>query len=42
MEFTVDWYRNWYEGKQDMFTYALRQVEAYCDLAKARGAKWLT
>lgn len=42
VEFTVDWYRNWYEGKQDMFTYALRQVEAYCDLAKAMGAKWLT
>lgn len=42
VEFTVDWYRTWHEGKQDMFAYALGQVDAYCSLAHARGAKWLT
>ena len=38
--FTVDWYRTWNEGKQDIYTYTVEQIEHYCQLAQARGAPW--
>jgi len=39
--FTVDWYRTWHAGQEDMYTYTLRQIERYCELANAREASWI-
>jgi CDP-glucose 4,6-dehydratase len=39
--FTVDWYRTWLKGDGQLYQYALGQVDAYCQLAKARGATWI-
>lgn len=39
--FTVDWYRAWLEGKADLYQYASRQIDAYCQLAKGRGVVWV-
>lgn len=38
--YTVDWYRSWHDGTQDMNSYTVEQIEQYCQLAKARGAEW--
>jgi CDP-glucose 4,6-dehydratase len=41
VEFTVDWYRTWNTGKQDMYAYTVNQIERYCLLAKTRGLSWI-
>ena len=41
VDFTVDWYRTWHDGSQNLFGYATGQVEHYCRLAMERGAPWL-
>jgi CDP-glucose 4,6-dehydratase len=38
---TVDWYRTWHEGQQDLHTYTVDQIEHYCQAAQARGAPWI-
>lgn len=38
---TVDWYRNWHEGKMHMYELAQRQINRYCDLARERGLAWV-
>ena len=40
VEFTVDWYRNWYEEKQDVHGYTVAQIERYCQLALERKMVW--
>ena len=40
VEFTVDWYRNWHEGKIDMYQYSRQQLDRYCQLAAARDVVW--
>jgi CDP-glucose 4,6-dehydratase len=37
---TVDWYRTWHEGKQDMLAYTRAQIERYGALAAERGLRW--
>lgn len=39
--FTVDWYRNWHEGKQDIYDYSVDQIKYYCDLAQVRQMSWV-
>ena len=39
--FTVDWYRTWHDGKQDMHVYAIDQINRYCQLALSRGLPWI-
>jgi CDP-glucose 4,6-dehydratase len=40
VELTVDWYRLWHERAVDMAELTQRQIERYCDLARARGLSW--
>ena len=40
VELTVDWYRIWHEGRQNMYTYSINQIHQYCTLARTRGAVW--
>lgn len=39
--FTVDWYRTWHEGKQDIYSFTVGQIERYCHLAQARQEVWV-
>ena len=39
--FTVDWYRSWHEGEQEMFSYTANQIEHYCLMAKDRFSVWV-
>lgn len=38
---TVDWYRAWDEGGNDMRQASLQQIRQYAELASARGAPWV-
>ena len=38
---TVDWYRNWHEGRQDIYLYTQAQIEQYSELAKQQCAAWI-
>ena len=38
--FTVDWYRTWHQRDQDMYGYALGQIEEYCRLAGLKSLPW--
>jgi CDP-glucose 4,6-dehydratase len=40
VEFTVDWYRKWHDGKVDMYEYTRGQIDRYRDLARERGLTW--
>ncbi|WP_316826376.1 CDP-glucose 4,6-dehydratase [Pedobacter miscanthi] len=40
IEFTSDWYYEFYKNKGDMFTYTKAQIEAYEDLALAEEIAW--
>lgn len=40
VELTVDWYRQWHEGKAPMYPFTLGQIDRYCELARARAARW--
>ena len=37
---TVDWYRNWYEGREEAYAYTLNQIEYFSRLAAQKGAVW--
>jgi CDP-glucose 4,6-dehydratase len=39
--FTVDWYRRFYEGKEDIFKMSCRQIEQYVELAKKSEHGWI-
>lgn len=39
--FTVNWYRSFYEGKEDTFTLSCKQIEQYIELAKRREHDWV-
>lgn len=41
VSFTVDWYRTWHDGQQDIYSYTVDQIERYCQLAEARGVPWI-
>lgn len=41
VSFTVDWYRTWHGGQQDLYPYTIEQIEQYCQLAQARGLPWI-
>jgi len=41
VSFTVDWYSNWFEKKQDIENYTNKQIEHYCQLAKERQMVWV-
>lgn len=38
--FTVDWYRVWHGGEQDIWRFSVDQIEEYCRLARDRGLLW--
>jgi CDP-glucose 4,6-dehydratase len=40
VEFTVDWYRSWHEGKVPMYDFSRAQIQRYTDLARNRGIVW--
>ena len=40
VEFTVDWYRNWHEGRAAMHEYTSAQIEKYCTIARERKLGW--
>ena len=37
---TIDWYRAWYDGVDDLFGYTVRQIEEYTDRANAARVAW--
>ena len=37
---TVDWYRNWHEGREDVHSYTLGQIEHFSQMAEQQGAAW--
>lgn len=39
--FTIDWYRSWHEGRQNLYNYTVDQIDQYVKLAESRGAAWL-
>ncbi|MCK4814618.1 CDP-glucose 4,6-dehydratase, partial [bacterium] len=39
--FTVDWYRSFYERKENIFTMSCKQIEQYVELAKKREHGWV-
>jgi CDP-glucose 4,6-dehydratase len=39
--FTVDWYRSWHSGTEDMYSYSVHQIEQYCELGLARDVPWI-
>jgi hypothetical protein len=40
VEFTVDWYRSWHEGRVDMHEYTKGQIERYGNFASRRCIAW--
>jgi len=41
VRFTVDWYRRFYEGKEDVFKTDCTQIEQYVELANKRECVWV-
>lgn len=41
VRYTVDWYRKFYEGKEDIFKMSCKQIEQYVELAKKRKHTWV-
>ena len=39
--FTVDWYKNFYSGKEDVFKMTTNQIKQYVDLASQRKQSWV-
>lgn len=39
--FTVDWYRNWNSGAEDVYGYTVAQIDRYCELARLRECAWI-
>ena len=42
VDFTVDWYRFWFEGKREIYNLSLDQIVHYCGLAKLLGMPWVS
>jgi CDP-glucose 4,6-dehydratase len=40
VEFTVDWYRTWHRGEEDLVAYTVGQIDRYCGLAQSRRLAW--
>lgn len=40
MKFTADWYKIYYDGREDLLAYTLDQIDRYCNLAVERGQPW--
>lgn len=40
VEFTIDWYRSWHEGKVSMYDFTNAQIDKYCALARQRDVSW--
>ena len=41
VQFTVDWYRIFYEEKEDIFKMSCKQIDQYVELAIKRGQGWV-
>lgn len=41
VDFTVDWYRNWTEKKNDVYAFTLKQIDHYCQMAREKGLPWI-
>ncbi len=41
VEFTVDWYRSWHGGHQDLSGFTIAQIETYCGAAQRKGLPWI-
>ena len=41
VELTAEWYRRFYENREDMFEVSLQQIKSYCSMAGERGVKWV-
>jgi CDP-glucose 4,6-dehydratase len=37
---TVDWYRNWHDGREDVYAYTQGQIEQFSQRAAQQGAVW--
>ena len=40
IEKTAQWYKKYYDGKNDMFAYSLKQINLYSEEAFSKGALW--
>lgn len=40
VSFTAEWYKAYYNGESDMFSFTVKQIEKYVDLAKKQGLSW--
>ncbi len=40
VEFTIDWYRSWHEGRVDMREYTKGQIQRYNNIARGFGIAW--
>ena len=40
MEFTALWYKEYYEGQNDMLAFSIHQIKKYCSQARKRKALW--
>jgi len=41
MDWTIDWYRTWYQGKKNLRNVSLKQINAYIETALEKKAKWV-
>ncbi|EMO15292.1 CDP-glucose 4,6-dehydratase [Leptospira santarosai str. HAI821] len=40
MDFTVNWYKNWVEKKENVYDFTLSQIHLYCELASNKNCVW--
>ncbi|ALO25996.1 MULTISPECIES: CDP-glucose 4,6-dehydratase [Leptospira] len=40
VDFTVNWYRNWVEKKENVYDFTLSQIHLYCQLASKKNYVW--
>ncbi|EMF83283.1 CDP-glucose 4,6-dehydratase [Leptospira weilii serovar Topaz str. LT2116] len=40
VDFTVNWYRNWLEKKENVYDFTLSQIHLYCQLASKKNYVW--
>ncbi|RHX91200.1 CDP-glucose 4,6-dehydratase [Leptospira yasudae] len=41
VSFTVDWYKNWIDKKEDILAFTSGQIQSYVKLATERGLQWV-
>ena len=41
VQFTIEWYRKYYEQKEDILNVTCRQIEEYVKIARSRGQIWV-